>query len=65
MITDNQAAIAARELFPDDYADGTDCRAEIGKEGEPCSACAENNRRWNERVEQVRAAMIKAIAANR
>lgn len=46
----------ARLLFPDEYHEG-DCRAEVGREGQPCRLCAEANRQWAERVETVRHAV--------
>jgi len=52
-----RAEALARRLFPDDVADGTDCRAEIGREGQPCSACASRNAAWTDRVREVRAAL--------
>jgi len=52
--------IAAR-LFPDDVADGSDCRAEIGRDGQPCRACAEKNRLWLRRIATTRIAMMRAF----
>lgn len=50
----------ARALFPDDYHDGTDCRAEVGREGEPCRHCAYQREEWLKRVASVKAAMEAA-----
>lgn len=47
----------ARRLFPDDVADGKDCRAEVGREGAPCGACAAANSQWADRVQAVRLAL--------
>lgn len=62
MVTQGRAAEVAYRLFPDEATDGSDCRAEIGREGEPCRACAARNENWAERVTQVRRAMLKAFA---
>lgn len=61
MVTQRRAIAVAKALFPDEAANGTDCRAEIGREGEPCRACADANAQWVERVRQVRQAMIDAF----
>lgn len=61
MVTRGRAMTVAARLFPDDVADGSDCRAEVGREGKPCRACAEKNRRWLERIAQTRLAMLKAF----
>lgn len=52
----------ARALFPDDYHDGTDCRAEVGNEGAPCRHCAYRREEWLKRVASVKAA-IEAVPA--
>lgn len=62
MVTQDRAIITARALFPDEVADGSDCRAEVGREGEPCRSCAARNTAWIERVREVRAAMFCAFA---
>jgi hypothetical protein len=62
MVTESRALHVARSLFPDDYSDGGDCRAEHGREGEPCRICAARNEAWQARVNEVRAAMIKAFS---
>lgn len=61
IISQRRAIMVARALFPDEIADGSDCRAEHGREGEPCRVCAENNQRWKDRVREVRAAMMEAF----
>lgn len=61
MVTQGRAIRAARLLFPDEYADGSDCRMETGREGEPCRFCAERNVQWTARVAQVRDAMKEAF----
>jgi hypothetical protein len=61
IISQRRAIVATRLLFPSDIADGGDCRAEHGREGESCRVCAENNLRWTERVRQVRTAMMEAF----
>jgi len=43
----------ALALFPDDYHDGTDCRAEVDRIGEPCRVCADNLARWQGRIREV------------
>lgn len=60
MVTEQRAETVARALFPDDYHDGTDCRAEIGREGQPCSICAMQREAWLERVAKVREAVKEA-----
>lgn len=62
MVTQGRAAKAAFLLFADQATDGSDCRAEIGREGEPCRVCAERNDQWAERVREVRLAMIETFA---
>jgi hypothetical protein len=62
MVTQKRAIIVASALYADEVTDGTDCRAEIGREGEPCHACAYRNQQWQDRVRSVRAAMLKAFA---
>ena len=44
-------------LFPDDFHDGTDCRAEVARIGEPCRVCADNLDRWRNRIREVTAAL--------
>lgn len=61
IISQRRAIMVARALFPDEIATGADCRAEIGREGEPCRACADNNAQWIHRVREVRAAMMEAF----
>lgn len=61
-ITQRRAIYVASKLFPDDMADGTDCRKETGREGEPCRVCAARNEQWAARVRQVRQAMISAFS---
>jgi hypothetical protein len=61
MVTQDRAITAARLLFPDEVADGSDCRAEIGREGEPCRSCAARNAAWVARVREVRAALFCAF----
>jgi hypothetical protein len=43
VVTRRRAMIVAARLFPDDVTDGTDCKAEIGREGLPCRNCARAN----------------------
>jgi hypothetical protein len=62
MITQGRAETAARRLFADEYSNGDDCRAEEGREGEPCRHCAKRWRNWCKRVTEVRAAMIEAFS---
>ena len=62
MVTQGRAIAVARALFADEITDGSDCRAEIGREGEPCRACAARNEAWAERVAQVRRAMIASFS---
>lgn len=45
---------AARKLFPDDYHDGSDCRSEWGREGQPCQICAGKIEAWKDRIALVR-----------
>lgn len=62
MVTQARAIAVASALYPFEFADGGDCRAEHGREGQPCSACAYRNEEWKTRVREVRAAMHKAFA---
>lgn len=48
---------AARQLFPDAYHDGSDCKNMIGHKGEPCPICADNAREWLMTVDRVRAVL--------
>lgn len=61
MITAGRAEKFARLLFPDEIHSGDDCRAEIGREGQPCSICAMQAEAWEKRKADVRAAMIEAF----
>lgn len=61
MITQSRAIAVTAALFPDEIADGSDCRAEVGREGEPCRLCDARNTQWTERVRQVRKAMMSAF----
>lgn len=47
----------ALALFPDDFHDGTDCRAEIDRVGEPCRICADKLKLWQSRIREVTAAL--------
>ena len=60
MITRKRAESVARELFPDDFHAG-DCRAEHGREGQPCRICVTANEAWATRVQGVRNAMLTAF----
>jgi hypothetical protein len=60
-ISQTRAIRVASALFPDEIADGGDCRAEVGREGQPCQVCAERNAQWSNRVRQVRFAMMEAF----
>lgn len=62
MVTVKRAEYVARSLFPYEFADGGDCRAEHGREGQSCRICADRNARWQDRVASVRDAMIKAFS---
>lgn len=55
----DRAEALARRLFPDDYHDGSDCRAEVGREGQPCRACAERAEAWQARLAQVRTSLTE------
>lgn len=61
MVTQDRAIAVAVRLYPDEIADGSDCKGEIGREGEPCRICAAKNTNWIERVREVRAAMLAAF----
>lgn len=61
MVTQGRAAEVAYRLFPDEATDGSDCRAEVGREGEPCRACASRNGAWAARVRETRLAMLAAF----
>lgn len=61
MITQQRAIAVATILFPDEVADGSDCRNEYGREGQPCRACADRNEAWVQRVRQVRLAMMEGL----
>lgn len=62
MVTRRRVMVVAARLFPDEVTTGKDCRAEIGREGEPCRACADANRRWLRRIAETRLAMMEAFA---
>ena len=49
----------ALRLYPDDFHDGHDCKAEHGREGQPCRVCADNRQTWLDRV----AAVLEAVNA--
>lgn len=53
----DRVAALARRLFPDDYHDGSDCRAEVGREGQPCRVCAGRFADWQARVVEVGASL--------
>jgi hypothetical protein len=61
MITQDRAIAVASALYADEIADGTDCRAEIGRIGDACRHCAERNTAWIRRVREVRNAMVAAF----
>ncbi len=61
MITQERAIYVASKLFPDDMTDGSDCKNESGRVGEPCNVCADKNKQWSDRVREVRAAMMGAF----
>jgi hypothetical protein len=61
MVTQRRAIMVATALFPDEIADGSDCRDEVGRVGLPCTYCNERNQAWRTRVRTVRAAMIDAM----
>lgn len=52
-----RAEALAKRLFPEDYHDGSDCRAEVGREGQPCRICAERAEAWQARLAQVSASL--------
>lgn len=62
MVTIDRAESMACQLFPDEYHDGSDCKNEKGREGQPCNICASSREQWLNRVQQVRDAMIKAFS---
>lgn len=62
LVTQTRAVEVAVRLFPDESTDGSDCRAEVGREGQPCRACESRNAQWAARVTQVRRAMLEAFA---
>lgn len=62
MVTEGRAASVARALFPEDFADGLDCMAEVGRQGKPCYICASRNEAWRVRVAQVRQAIQRAFS---
>ena len=62
MVTQARAERTAAHLFADEVADGSDCRAEIGREGLPCAVCAARNADWLARVASTRKAMLAAFA---
>jgi hypothetical protein len=63
MIQEDYAERVAALLWPEKATVlGMDCRAEIGREGEPCRICAEADMLWRVRVERVRDALERARA---
>lgn len=61
IVTRRRAMVVAARLFPNDIANGSDCRAEIGREGEPCRACNDRNRQWLRRIAATRIAMMESF----
>jgi hypothetical protein len=62
-MTKDYAERVAELLWPEKATVlGMDCRAEIGREGEPCRICADANAAWLVRVERVRDALERARA---
>lgn len=61
IVTQGRAAKVASSLYADEATDGSDCRAEVGREGEPCRICESRNDQWASRVRAVRWAMIAAM----
>lgn len=62
MVTIQRAERVARALFPGDWSDGSDCLNEQGREGMPCRICGHRNRHWQDRVTEVRAAIMEAFS---
>ena len=61
MITETRATTVARQLFPE-ASPVEDCKAEIGREGQPCRICAAHNAEWSAIVTRTREAMLKAFS---
>jgi len=62
-MTKDYAERVAALIWPEKaFVLGMDCRAEIGREGEPCRICAEADTLWRVRVERVRDALERAKA---
>ena len=61
MVTQRRAALVAARLFPEEIATGTNCCAETGNEGSPCGFCDERNKSWENRIRQVRSALMEAF----
>lgn len=61
MVTQSRAIAVATALFPSEVADGSDCRAQYDRVGEPCLVCADRNQAWINRVREVRAAIMAAF----
>src|SRR5688500_15774081 len=57
------AETIARLLFPGAVHDGSDCRNEIGREGQPCRICAASAEEWANTIEKVKAALLAASPA--
>jgi hypothetical protein len=49
-IEKSDAVAVATLLFPNEVADDSDCRKEVGREGQPCMICAEKNEQWQRRI---------------
>ena len=58
----NQTEQIALALFSGNFHDGSDCRAEYGREGEPCRICADKRERWLQHLADVRKAVSDAEA---
>lgn len=52
-ITMDEAERIARILFPEDVSDGSDCHNMVGRKGEPCPICADNNETWQAKIKLV------------
>ena len=61
IVTEKRAAVAARALFPADYKDDTNCRAESGREGKICTVCLDQRMEWLAKVADVREAIMAAM----
>jgi hypothetical protein len=61
MLSQSKIEEIAKRLFPDDVSSMADCQGEIGRVGQPCRVCQDNNRVWSERLDQVKMVLTEVL----